>query len=134
MKLAAALWRVRPGDHPRPAALTRDLRWDVLSLNQQLGLCALGLMQVQGLQVGPVLSCTIHGLVHIPVTPWTGSPLGRGLSVRPFDTSCPRDGPWSYADCAGRMWLLPPRPEDEVVLTDFVEVFHEIHRVRCGAS
>ncbi|TKA00721.1 hypothetical protein [Actinacidiphila oryziradicis] len=66
MKLAAALWRVRPGDRPRPAALTRDLRWDVLSLNQQL-------------------------------------------------------------------WLLPPQPEDEVLLTDFVEVSHEIRRARRGA-
>lgn len=83
--------------------------------------------------MGPVLSCTVHGLVHIPVTPWTGFPLGPGLSVRPFDTSCPSDG-WSYPDCAGRMWLLPPRPEDEVVLTDFVEVSHAIHLTRCGTS
>jgi len=133
MKLAAALWRVRPGDRPRPASLTRDLRWDVLSLNQQLGLLALESMQVQGLRVGPVLSCTVHGLVHIPVTPWRGSPLGRGLSVRPFDPSCPGDGPWPYGRCAGRMWLLPSQPEDEVLLTDFVEVSHEIRRARRGA-
>jgi len=134
MESAPALWRVSPGDHPRPAALARDLHWDVLSLNQKIGLLALGSMQVRGLRVGPVLSCAIHGLVHIPVTPCRSSPLGVGLSVRPFDTSCPRDEQWSHADCAGRTWLLPPRPGDEVVLTDFVEVFHEIHLARRGAA
>ena len=134
MNLAPALWRVRPSEHPRPpSVLSRDLEWDVLSLNLPVGLAALESMQRQKLPVGPVLGCVVHRLVHIPVTP-SGRPfLERGMTVRPFNASCPSDGGWSIG-CSGRMWLLPPWTEDDRLLTDFSAVFDEVHRVRGGVA
>jgi len=134
MHHAAALWRVRPGEYPRPPALSREHQWDGLSLGHGLGLAAFESMLLHGRQVGPVMSCTIHQVVHVPVTPWDGRRLGKGLAVRPFDLSCLRESFRPYNECPGRMWLLPPQTEDDAVLTDFTTVFDEIHRLRSGAA
>ena len=133
MHRAAALWRVRPGEYPRPPALSREHQWDGLSLGHGLGRAALESMLLHGRQVGPVMSCTIHRVVHVSVTPWDGRRLCNGSTVRPFDMSCPQKSFRPGTECPGGMWLLPPQTEDDAVLTDFHTVFDEIHRLRSGA-
>jgi hypothetical protein len=100
-------WRVGFGSTP-PPELPGD--FDVVRVGTGLGMCAIDTMIDTGDRVGPLLYCTAHRLLLIPVEAGTAdrwcaahSACSSGSALR-----CGRQGYQSL--CRSRIWLTPPEP------------------------
>jgi hypothetical protein len=102
-------WHIATAEQPRPAVLPP--RHDVVRTSAGLGLPAVERLRKEGEPVGPVLYCSAHGVLLIPVEAGTAGTWGAPHS------SCfsQGQGQWRCVDpeqssslvrCA-RLWFLP---------------------------
>lgn len=104
-------WRVIGSESPLPDLVPRQV--DIVRLSWGLGMAALDVMIDNGKPVGPLLCCTTHQRLLVPVTDgtvsWWRAPhsefhCGRGRLLQ-----CSTQGPEGV--CQGRrFWLVPPEP------------------------
>ncbi|MDN3260800.1 hypothetical protein QWJ26_13445 [Streptomyces sp. CSDS2] len=99
------LWQLAFAEIPRPGALPRD--YDVVRVSMRLGLPAIDMMINQGHRVGPLLCCTEHLRLLVPVRAGTAHWWGASHSdcVDGSEQRCGMTGGW--AACRGRLWILP---------------------------
>lgn len=104
-------WRVVGSESPLPDLVPRQV--DIVRLSWGLGMAALDGMIDNGMPVGPLLCCTTHQRLLVPVAAGTASwwraphsevQCGQGRLLQ-----CSTQGPEGV--CHGRrFWLLPPEP------------------------
>ncbi|MFD4634838.1 hypothetical protein ACFVYR_36005 [Streptomyces sp. NPDC058284] len=102
-------WRLSGGETPLPDLVPRET--DMVRVGWGLGMASIDAMIDIGEPVGPLLCCTLHKRLLVPVVSgtasWWSAPhsdYGRGRMLH-----CSLQGPESV--CVGRrFWVLPPEP------------------------
>jgi hypothetical protein len=113
---------------PYPEPLRRP-PWLVVVDSHQRGIWVLDCMINAGIEVGPVMACSMHGLL-IPVSPQAEhNPLTYGLRMsRHLECS---DGLHASRGCLARFWMLPPHTDEGVTdAVGYCEVLQAMRRRR----
>lgn len=122
----AATWRVHPFGRLRPLAVTQRRRpWDVLRTDREIGMAAMELGLIDGQRVGPVVRCTAHRAVDIPVRPRDPLlPRHDGEAGRPDLVA------WPGRALQGPALVPAPGAEHDDFPTDFAIVDAAIRRTQ----
>lgn len=122
------LWQLTFAESPHPAGL--PTRHDVVRTGMGLGLPALDALREQADSVGPILCCTSHQLLLIPVEAGTADTWQAPHSTcRPGTMQHCLDREYrGYAPRCGRFWLLGG--QDSQAITDAGALHHSLSLTR----
>lgn len=125
-------WRLQLSEAPAPV---KERGWTVCTLSQRRGILALEAMIAANQPVGPVLTCTQHQVVHVPVARRGSEHLQLyRVGIRPAPKMCKHAGSAHHGPEHGRFWMLPPHCPDARTVTDFAGLFDSVNRLREPAA
>lgn len=118
---------------PYPAPLHLGPPWLAVVETTRRGIWTLERLIADGAPVGPVLACTLHDTLRIPIPADAAhSPLTAHLELT-SDLECARDD-MPQRPCPGQFWLLPPYRTDDRTLTDVTSLLDSLQRLRSSVS
>lgn len=116
------LWDVRLDERPHPDVLPSA--FDVVRVGAGVGKPAVDALNAG--EAGPVMVCTRHQLLFIPVPPgtadWWRAAHSQCRPGRQWLCMDPEDPQWSPVRCGPRLWLVPGR---DCGATTVPEALHE---------
>lgn len=94
----------------------------------------LELLVADGAPVGPVVACTLHDTLRIPIeVDAVHSPLTAHLELV-TDLECIGESYTPRRPCPGQFWMLPSYRTDDRALTGVTALADSLQRLRCSWS